>query len=259
MDETTTQDLKKQFDTLPIKVQNAILDVNLPTKLQEISKNNKLMIDQAGKLKTETILVLFGLEPLKNYVGNLKKNVGLSDIQASVVARDVNESIFKDVRDTLIKRNEYSLEIDKRNTEKINNPSKEDILAGIENPKNIRDNGESFSVSSRQINTTTPKTYETVSEDETVEIRPEILPEVAPIINTPSVSMKNEASSRGITSFSQKPVEPFHVNISPAEDIVKTKLTSTITVPNTTIKVEEKTKLPQKSKSESDPYREPIN
>jgi len=247
MDEILTQDLKKQFETLPIEVQKAISAVDLPTKLQEIVKNNKLMIDQAGALEIETVLVLFGLEPLENYVSNLVKNVGLSGIQASIVAHDANELIFKNIRESLKNiNNQISEEENKNVTEKINNPTKENVLAGIENPESIKGNENSISISSLKSNSMNPETHETIDKD--VEIKINNLPEIAPKAILPVLSSLN---------FERK--EPFHQNISPVNNIVESKLNSTVIVPKKIILIEEKTKLPEKPKQAGDPYRENIN
>ena len=240
MDEILTGDLKKQFEALPAEVQKSITDVDLSTKLQEIVKNNKLMIDQDGGLEIETVLVLFGLEPLENYVGNLVKNVGLSNIQASVVAHDVNESIFKNVRDSLKKINE---EVQKEESE--NNPTKEDVLSGIENPGNIKGNEDSISLSSLKSNSVNPETHESI--DKGVEIKINNLPEIAPKAVLPALPILNFKKS-----------EPFHENISPVPNIVESKLNSTVAVPKKTVIIEEKIKLPEKQKFGGDPYREPI-
>ena len=306
MDEMT-QNLKKQFDALPSDVQNAISDVNLSTKLQEIVKNNKLMIDQAGKLETETVLVLFGLEPLENYVNNLIKKVGLSSIQASLVAHDVNEAIFKNIRDTLKTINDGLLKAEKETPEQTSNPTKEDVLAGIENPEGIKSDEKSISLSSLQSNGAKPEIHEVMDKGveikinnspsnlsskemlsntlssapvskqaeplhlnipdinknaveskpvimpkiqngkEEIEIKTDNLPEIAPAVLSPMVS-----------SLISKQTPPFHTNISPVENIVKSKLNDTVIVPKQTIVIEEKTKLPEKPKGVVDSYREPI-
>jgi len=245
MDEILTQDLKKQFAALPVEVQKAISDVNLPIKLQEIVKNNKLMIDQAGGLETETILVLFGLESLENYVDNLVENVGFSRIQASIIAHDVNESVFKNIRENLKKMNDEMLEANKEVPENENNPTKEDVLAGIEHPEDIKNNEESISMSSLKSNGINQEKIKTMERG--VEIRVDNLPEIAPEAILPVVS-----------SLTSKKQEPFHVNIPPVKNMVESKLKNTVVVPKQTIVVEEKTKLPTKPKLAGDPYREPI-
>jgi len=100
------KDFKDYIKNLPLELRRAIFSIDYPQKLQEIVKNNKLMIDQAGKLEAETTLVIVGIEPMDKYVNNLISHAGLSNIQASIVAHDVNESIFKNIRDSLKKIND---------------------------------------------------------------------------------------------------------------------------------------------------------
>ena len=52
---------------------SAISAADLPRKFEAITKDNKLMIDQGGKVQMETLIVLLGLEPLENYTDNLHK------------------------------------------------------------------------------------------------------------------------------------------------------------------------------------------
>ncbi len=238
------KDFKDYIETLPPELKQAIYSIDYPKKLQEIVKNNKLMIDQAGKLEAETTLVMAGIEPMDKYVGNLIKNVGLPSIQASVVAHDVNESIFKNIREALKKINDEILEEDKI-IEKISIPTKKDVLTKIENPENIKNNEESVSISSLKSNGANPETHEVI--DRGIEIKINNLPEIAPEAMLPSIS-----------ALTSKPAEPLHQNVSPVQNIVESKLTSTVVVPKETVVVEEKTKLPEKPKPASDPYRESV-
>lgn len=247
MDEDTINKLKEQFKTLPKEVQQAILNTDLSTKLQQIIKNNQLMIDQAGILEIETMLVLYGIEPLESYKANIARELNLSNEKAFAVARDVDELIFKSIRENLRKINEEIKNseketpvaapvVEKEQTIPIT-PSKEETLEAIENPKEITKE-QSISLSSLESNTNKEK-----APDETfhgIEIRKEILPEIAPEVSLPV-----------------KVAMPYHENISPVENIVQTKMTETVAVPKQTIVVEEKAKLPEKPKVDS--YREPIN
>ncbi len=225
MDDTTTQDLQKQFSALPPEVQRAITDADLSAKLQEIVKNNKLLIDQAAGLETATMLVLFGLEPLENYTQSLMKNVGLSSIQASVVSHDVNETIFKSVRDFLKQINSETAEAEA--SEKITDENKENEPLATPIKLNIP---------TQEIHADMAK--------EGIEIQTNNLPEVAPVASFP-------------TSFiSAQKTEPLHQNIPPIQNIVETKMTEPVAIPKETVISEEKTKLPEKPASSSDPYRE---
>jgi hypothetical protein len=252
MDNISDPELKKQFESLPLEVQKAISGADLPTKLQEIVKNNKLMIDQAGDLQMETMLVLLGLEPLESFVSNLMKNVGLSSIQASVIAHDVNESIFKNIRETLKKINDSAVEAEKAAATQPAIPTKETVLAGIEQPSIIKNTEGTISISSLS-NKPAPENHPEMAK-EGIEIKiNNILPEIAPKNPFPSVTSVSSSPS-----LAPKPSEPFHINISPVANIVETKMTETVVVPKETIIVPQTTKLPEKPKPAGDPYREPI-
>ena len=105
MENDTQKIITNQLAKLPANVRNAIISADYRTKLQTITKDNKLMIDQAGKLEMETLLVMLGLEPLDDYTDNLVNNASLSRNQAIAIAHDVNELIFKNIRESLKKIN----------------------------------------------------------------------------------------------------------------------------------------------------------
>jgi len=239
MDGELQNNLKQQYQSLPFEVQKAISDADLPTKLQLIVKNNKLLIDQGGDLELETYLVLLGLESLEDYVDNLVKNVRLSRNQALVVAHEVNESIFKNVRETLKKMHAEAI-VEENKITAPNEPTKDEILTRIEWPKNIKTKEESISVSSLRSNMPTAEApADLVSRG--IEVRREILPEIEPT-----------AVLRKIN-----PGGPLSINISPVQNIVQSKMETPVIVPKKIVVVEEKIKLP--TKTPTDPYRETTN
>jgi hypothetical protein len=239
------KDFNDYIATLPPELKQAIESLDYPQKLQEIVKNNKLLIDQAGKLEIETTLVIAGLEPLNKYIDNLVSNVGISKIQASMVAHDVDELIFKGIRDALKKIND---EINKEENEVEEEiiPTQENIIAAVETPENISLNEPSISLSSLQSNNSTPKTHEEIGNGIEIKINNN-LPEIAPQIPLPTTIIKP----------SPKPTETYHQNISPVTNIVESKLNTTVAVPKETVIIEEKTKLPERKNAVNDPYREP--
>lgn len=242
MDNILNEDLKKQFDRLPAEIQQAILDTNLSEKLQQITRDNKLMIDQAGSLQVETILVLLGLQPLNSYIDNIKQNVGLSDEEAKSVAKSVDELIFVNIRESLKKINKESLEGDiiEEKTD-TNNLERESLVSGIENPSSIKETEQSISVSSLESNSGKTPTTETFTKG--IEVKKEItseIPKEAILPPKPLVKIENTM---------------FHDNVSPIEkNIVEVKKETDLIIPRESIIIEEKTKLPEKPKV--DPYRE---
>jgi len=244
MDNETQNIIAEQLKILPKELRDAISAVDYPVKLQEIVRNNKLLLDAAGKLETETTLVLLGLEPLNDYVDNLVKNVGLPKNQALIVAHDVNELIFKNVRESLRKINEEAIAAENKQVAP-NEPTKEEILSRIEMPENIKTKEASVSVSSLKSNSgsTMERPADLVSRG--VEVRKEMLPEIEPFSVLPKVS------SLIITG------SPANINSSPVQNIVKSKMEDTVIVPKKIVVMEESTKLP--TKIPTDPYREAVN
>lgn len=254
MDQETISQLKKQFDTLPKNIQEVIINIDLSEKMQKIVEKNKLMLDKAGLLETETLLVLYGVEPLKQYINNIVKNVGLSESQAIAIAKDTDELIFKNIRESLRKINEQIEEEDKiaeeSENDKINDqenvPEKTDLLSSIENPEAIKEKENSVSLSSLKSNSMNPENTETIEKG--IEIKLNNLPGITPDSILPTkISIKD------------RQLEPFHNNTSPVSNIVESKLSKPVIVTKQEITIEEKTKLPEKPIQKVDPYREPIN
>ena len=106
MDSETQKTIDEQIARIPTDVREAIISVDYKTKLVEITKRQRLLIDQAGKLEMETTLVMIGLEPLADFIANIQREMGLNTIRAKEVAMDVSENIFKPIRESLYKMNQ---------------------------------------------------------------------------------------------------------------------------------------------------------
>lgn len=256
MDNDTQKIIANQIATLPEDVRKAISSVDYASQLQEIVKRNKLLIDQAGKLETETTLTLIGLEPLNDYVTNISRELGIPMQKAIIIAHDADDLIFKNIRDSLRKMNDQVLE--EEPGVGVAQPSREDVLEGVENPKNIQAREQSVSVSSLKSNSANPE-YPSEKIDTNIEVRRETTPEIPPKAMLPMKSLTELAQN--------KTDSPLHENTPPVENIVEEKLTNTITSPKETISVTENSKLPTKPPlpptpaptKNFDPYREPLN
>ena len=129
MDSETQKIIDEQLKIIPPEVKAAIISVDYKTKLQEITRRQRLLIDQAGKLEMETTLVMIGLEPLADFTENIRRELMVNCIRASEIALDVSEHIFKPIRDALQKMNEVT-EAEEEET----NLNRDQILNEIENP-----------------------------------------------------------------------------------------------------------------------------
>lgn len=99
----TKEILKNQFKKLPKDIQDAILAVDLRSKMQVITKKNNLHIDQAGVLENEAVFVLLGLEHPSGLVANIAKHAEVSEEKAEAIAEDLNREIFLKIRESLKK------------------------------------------------------------------------------------------------------------------------------------------------------------
>ncbi|MBU6370735.1 MAG: hypothetical protein KGH93_00920 [Patescibacteria group bacterium] len=243
MDNFLPDELKQQYAALPRELQAAIAAADLPDKLQTIAMDNKLLLDQAGGVQMETLLVLFGLESLDDYIDNLVKNAGLSRGQAIACAKEADDLIFKNIRETLQKLDEAEKTAEDEENKKTVMPSREEILAGIENPKSI--GAAPVAAAPAASPATAPMQPAGKSAEEN------LLPEIPPAPGMPAV-----------TAFAPEE-KPYHANISPAADIVAAKMSAPVIVPAQTVVVEEKSKLPEAKPASSaagaDPYREAIS
>ncbi len=228
MNEDTHKIIEEQMTKLPADVKEAIISIDYESRLREITKRQKLLIDQAGKLEMETTLVMIGLEPISDYISNLESHLELSTERAQEIASDVNENIFKPIRQSLEKMDEQMLkgENNESTTEEKKTGSttqeKEDldrnqILKEIEDPS-IIDNG-----------------------NRTIEIRP------------PQALKTIPEQANNDTKTDKMP---------PKLSILQSKMTQPTIISQEIIEKEENNKLPEIDKSKPasviDPYREPI-
>ncbi|MBU6430843.1 hypothetical protein KGQ29_00480 [Patescibacteria group bacterium] len=101
--DNTKEILRTQFNKLPKDIQNAIMSVNLRSKMELIARKNNLHIDQAQILENETVFVMLGLEHPSDLVENIVKNLEISEEKAEAIAKDINNEIFLKIRESLKK------------------------------------------------------------------------------------------------------------------------------------------------------------
>lgn len=237
MDEETQKIIDEQVRNLPADVKQAIISVNYQTKLQEITKRQKLMIDQIAKVEMETTLVMIGLEPLTDYVANLQRELGVSEARAREISLDVNENIFKPIRESLRQMNEAM--------EKAGEPAEQSGLIGM---------GEDIKFTNS--NETNLNRDQILKEIENP--APNRIPVSAPAIKTnPEKPLSVPSTTIEIRPAQEIEIKPNNI---PA-NIVEAKMTSPIVTKQQITDLKPETKLPEVKKKPSsgvDPYREPI-
>lgn len=95
------QTIKDRYNELPADIQAAIKSADLADKFNKISEKHGLHVDQSGSLQTETLLVMLGLEPTEDYIGNIKRELDISQNEAQSISEDINQEIFNSIRTSL--------------------------------------------------------------------------------------------------------------------------------------------------------------
>ncbi len=101
MDDDTQKIIREQWQNLPERVRAAISSVDLRDRIKIVGEKNALHIDQVGILENETILVMLGIELITDYAENIRRELSLTQVQASGIVKDVNDAIFSPIRDEL--------------------------------------------------------------------------------------------------------------------------------------------------------------
>lgn len=99
----TKEQLEEKYRNLPADLRQALDSTEIYEDFQAISKKHGLHIDKAGILEEEVTIVLLGLVPSSKFVARLRENLEISLEEAQTIANDVNETIFKDFRESLMK------------------------------------------------------------------------------------------------------------------------------------------------------------
>jgi hypothetical protein len=97
----TREQLDKMFSELPDEVKTAMTSVDTVEVLNEIKEKYRLHIDQIGQLSAEIALITAGAASPQSFVPSLEQLMGISRETANAIAIDVNEKMFKPIRNTL--------------------------------------------------------------------------------------------------------------------------------------------------------------
>ena len=88
---------------LPLEIRDVVWSQSTNDKLFEIAQRHKLHIDKSGEMINLVLDVMMGMEPAKTFVHDLQRVTELPALDASTLARDIDEEIFKPIKNTMIK------------------------------------------------------------------------------------------------------------------------------------------------------------
>ena len=137
----TEEQIEIMYKNLPNDLKTVFFSANKDETIESIGRKHNLTIDKIGELANETGMVMLGVTHPNEFIGNLAERLEVDKEKARAIAGDINEQVFKKVRESLRKihnMREGGEEEQKTEIEHHQGPSlmvgqnREDILKEIE-------------------------------------------------------------------------------------------------------------------------------
>lgn len=103
MTQYTSQQYNDIFGKLPQEIKDVVGSLDASNRIWKIGENHKLHIDKIGIMHDIARDVMMGIIATKNFVRELQNELGIPALDASALARDIDEEIFKPIKNTMIK------------------------------------------------------------------------------------------------------------------------------------------------------------
>ena len=103
MKDLTPQQIREIYIKLPQDLKDAILGVDSTEIMRKIGEKHKLAIDKIGKMVGEAGYVMLGVTHPNEFITNLAERLEVDKEKARAIAQEINEQIFKKVRESLRK------------------------------------------------------------------------------------------------------------------------------------------------------------
>lgn len=101
MSKYTSEQYNKVFWKLPVEIRDMITSYSTTEHITIIGKKHNLHIDKIGELVDLTFDVMMGIVATKDFVAELQNTLQITALEASVLARDIDENIFKPIKETM--------------------------------------------------------------------------------------------------------------------------------------------------------------
>ena len=111
----TEEQIAQMYDNLPEDLKDAIFGLEMNEIVERIGRENQLNIEQIGDLANETGMVMLGVTHPNEFIANLAERLEVDKEKARAIAQEINEQVFKKVRDSLRKIHNMREEGEERN------------------------------------------------------------------------------------------------------------------------------------------------
>ena len=103
MQNFTEEQISQMYDNLPEDLKEAVFSVDMSEVVEKIGRGHQLNIDKIGDLANETGMVMLGVTHPNEFIANLADRLEVDKEKARAIGGEINEQIFKKVRDSLRK------------------------------------------------------------------------------------------------------------------------------------------------------------
>lgn len=104
MTEYPIEELNKKYEALPGAIKDVLNSVDVSASIMDIGNKNGLHIDQIGELANVASLALLGAVDSADLVSQVGKKLSIDDDAAKRIVADINNKIFKNIKNILIYR-----------------------------------------------------------------------------------------------------------------------------------------------------------
>ncbi|MAF59655.1 MAG: hypothetical protein QF858_04140 [Candidatus Pacebacteria bacterium] len=101
MDKNTEKLIQNRFIKLPEALQNAIRSSDFKEKIRRVSEKYKLHLDDGVVLENETVMVMMGLDDVKEFTKNLQGGMKVDKSTAEKITADIAKEVFLPIRESL--------------------------------------------------------------------------------------------------------------------------------------------------------------
>src|SRR3989338_3477054 len=99
----TEEQIEIMYKNLPNDLKTVFFSANKDETIESIGRKHNLTIDKIGELANETGMVMLGVTHPNEFIGNLAERLEVDKEKARAIAGEINEQVFKKVRESLRK------------------------------------------------------------------------------------------------------------------------------------------------------------
>ncbi len=138
----TRAQLDEMFEKLPNEIQGVLDSNETISFLKQIEKKYDLPLEKVQELSAEIGMLLLGASSPQRFIPNIKESMKISEETAKAIASEVNEKIFRPVKESLkqlhsLSKKEEPIRINTPSTAFVGTKKQTEIPKNEENVTNI--------------------------------------------------------------------------------------------------------------------------